>query len=107
VDRNSERDDGAECARRVAGERLLVRSHGGGADGEAARGGVLHDRAAGTSFTGERVGGEECALEVEQVVERQLLAAPLDERAEAGAARLDVERGALVWVLAVAERLRA
>jgi hypothetical protein len=68
---------------------------------------VLDDRAAGARLRGERLGAEQGALEIEQIVERQLLAAALDETADAGTARLDVERRLLMGVLSVAQRLRA
>ena len=84
---------------------LLVRVERGRADGEPARRRVLHDRAG--RLRRERIDGEQRALEVEQVVERQLLSAALREPGESRARALDVERGRLAGVLAVAQRLRA
>jgi hypothetical protein len=61
---------------------------------------MLHDRAA--CLVAERIGRQERALEVEQVVERELLAAALHEVRQPGTATLHVERRALVGILAVA-----
>src|SRR4051812_27187960 len=62
---------------------------------------MLDDRAAG--FAIERIGGEEGALQIEQIVEGKLLAALLLERGDPVVPALDVERGALSGVLAIAE----
>src|ERR1019366_5973689 len=71
--------------------------------GEAAGCGVLDDRTA--CLAREGIGCEEGALQVEEVVERELLAAVLRQCGEPGSPLLDVERGALSGVLAVTQRL--
>jgi hypothetical protein len=50
----------------------------------------------------ERLGGEQRALEIEQVVERELLPALLYESGESGARALDVERRGLAGILPIA-----
>src|SRR4051812_18506643 len=62
---------------------------------------MLDDRAAG--FAIERIGGEEGALQIEQIVEGKLLASLLLERGNPVVPALDVERRALPGILAVAE----
>src|SRR3954470_5283975 len=62
---------------------------------------MLDDRAAG--FAIERMGGEEGALQIEQIVEGKLFATLLLERGDPVVPALDVERGALSGILAIAE----
>ena len=92
---------GAERAHRIARECLAIRVERVAADGKSARRRVLHDRAG--HCADERVRGEQRALEVEQVVEGELLAAELRQRRQARARFLHVEGGALSRVLSIAE----
>ena len=62
---------------------------------------MLDDRAAGLSL--ERVGGEQRALKIEQIIERKLLAALLLERGDPIMAALDVKSAPLTRILAVAK----
>src|SRR5262249_43764486 len=105
-ERPVERDDAAERAARVALEREIEGALGVGGDRDAARIRVLDDPGAGAlelpREPPRRVG-------VEVVVEGQLLAAAEEGARERALrrARVDVERGRLVRVLAVAQRRRA
>src|SRR6266702_2347997 len=93
----------ADCSGR---ERALVRLGGGAAQGAAARGGVLDDRARRAVRPAPRCDGEPGGVHVEQVIERQLLAVQLlqvaDPRLVGG-----VQRRGLVRILAIAQLLAA
>src|SRR5947199_124003 len=91
---------GANSNRRaVPRERFLVSGEGAGAGGQPARRSVLDDRAA--SGVAERIAGEESALEIEEIVERQLLASFLIQRGNPVVPALDVKGGALSRIFSV------
>ena len=100
VDRAVERDDAAEGAQRIGREGALVGLQRVGAERRSARVVVLDDHAGGLAEVGHDAAHR---VEVEQVVERQLLAVVLlDHRQQMRpCADLLVVRGALVRVLAV------
>ncbi len=105
VERAVERDDAAERRDRIAGIGVLVRLAEIGAERDAARIGVLDDDAG--RRLAERLDAFERGVGVGDVVERELLAGE-HARGGDGAGRyvaLDVERAALVRILAVAQRL--
>src|SRR2546425_674096 len=87
---------------RVGRERALVRLCGRAPERDAARRGVLDDGAG--DAVGPRGDRGDGGVHVEQIVERQLLAVQLPQVADAGLVR-GVERGPLVWVLPVTQRL--
>src|SRR5256885_6992445 len=89
---------------RIARESLPVRVEGRRACGESARCGVLHDRTA--RFILERIGCEESALQIEQVVEGMLLTSFLQESGDSVVPALDIKRSALPRILSVTERAR-
>ena len=100
VERAVERDDAAERADRVAGERLVPGLAQARADRGAARVGVLDDRDRRLGEFGDQLVG---GVGVGVVVVGQLLALDLARGRDAGTVVAGaVERGALVRVLAVA-----
>ena len=100
-----DRDHPAERGHRVTGVRLAVRLGHVRADRDAARVGVLDDRHA---RLGEVVGAAPGGVRVDVVVVGHLLAVQLLGLGQAGRrGRVDVERGLLVRVLAVAQRVLA
>ena len=101
-ERAVDRDDAAERRRRVGGQRLAVGLLGRRREGAAARVAVLDDHAGRHR---ELLHEPRRGVEVEQVVERELLAAVLRHHREqvAASAGLHVVGGALVRVLAVGE----
>ena len=103
VDRAVGRDDPAEGRDRVAGVRLAVRGGDVGADGDAARVGVLDDRDAGVGVV---VRGPPGGVGVDVVVVGHLLAVQLLGVRQPGL-NAAVERRALVRVLAVAQHVGA
>src|SRR5690606_9360554 len=77
----------------------------GGAGGKATWRRMFHDSAAGVVF--ERVRGEQCAFQVEQVVEAEFLAAFLYQSRQSYPAMLHIKCGTLARLFAIPERLRA
>ena len=95
-------DDATERRRRIGRQRRAIGVVGRRSQGAAARVAVLDDHAGrDCEFLHEPGGG----VEIEQVVERELLAAVLGHHREevATSTRIHVVRGALVRVLAVGE----
>ena len=101
VDEDGERDYRAKSRHRVRCERLLVGIECCGTRGETARRGVLDDGAA--RFVLERIGREQRALEVQEVVERQLFAALLFQCGNTVLPALDVKCRPLPRIFAVAQ----
>ncbi len=105
VERAVERDDAAERGHRIAGVGALVGLAEIGAERDAARIGMLDDDAC--RRLAERLDAFERGIGIGDVVERQLLAGQY-ARGGDGARRhfvFDVQRAALVRILAVAQRL--
>ena len=105
VERAVERDDAAERGGGIGAERTVVGVADALPHGDAARVRVLDDYA---SRLREALHAFEGGVGVGHVVERERLALDLRRRRHAGlgAPALDVERGALMRVLAVAHLLR-
>src|SRR5262249_32928778 len=75
LDGNGEGDHRAECRHRITRKRLAIRLERVRADRKPARRGVFDDRARDRARVG--IDGQQRALEVEQIVERELFAAAL------------------------------
>jgi len=105
IDDGVERDDRTECRRAVGRERAPIRVGGVPAQRDAAGRRVLDDDASGARvLILPRRHRHDRGVDIQQVVERQLLAVQLMHVADAGFVR-HVQRGALVRILAVAQRL--
>ncbi len=103
VERAVERDDAAERADRIAGQRLVPRIGAGIRRGDAARVRVLDDDDRRPVELGHELIGR---VGVVEIVVGKLLALHLRCRGDARAVRaVGVERGALVRILAIAQRL--
>ncbi len=102
IERTVERDDAAECRRRVRAIRTIVRSERVTGDGDAAGIRMLHDHARGLV---ELSHAFECGIAIGDVVVRELLALQLLRGADARAGRIGdcVERGGLMRILAVTQ----
>ena len=102
VDRAIDADDAAEGGDGIAGEGLLVGLEDGCAGGRAAGVGVLDDDDGGFVKLLRQL---PAGVEIDEVVEAEFLALELGCAGDAEAGAVGVERGALVGVFAVAERL--
>ena len=97
-----ERDDAAECRRRVGAVREVVRGQQVCRDGDAAGIRVLDDHAGRLVELAHALEGR---VGIREVVVREILALQLRRRADAGTVRLlrQVERRLLMRILAVAQ----
>ncbi len=103
VDLAIDADDGAEGGDGIGDQGLAVGVEDVGAGGRAAGIGVLDDGDHGlVEFLAERPAG----VEVDEVVVAEFLALKLRGGGNSGAGAVDIEGGALMGVLPVAERLR-
>jgi hypothetical protein len=96
-------DDSAIGRDRVAGQSLQVGFEDRGAGGRAAGVGVLDDDDGGRVELGGQL---PAGVQIDDVVEAEFLALQLARAGDAQARAVGVERGALVRVFAVAQRLR-
>ena len=96
-------DDAAEGRDRIAGQRLLVGLEDRRAGGRAAGVGVLDDD---HRRLVELLRQLPAGVQIDEVVEAQFLALQLRGAGDAQAGAVGIERGALVGIFAVAQRLR-
>ncbi len=102
IDGAIDANDPAECGDGIAGESLLIGLEDGGSRCGAAGVGVLDDDDGGlVKFLREFP----ACVEIDEIVEAEFLSLELSCTGDAQAGAVGVERGALVGVLAITQRL--